>query len=192
MHPTHVKLFDTHGADNYYKALVKHVTDNQSAKKIVALGEMGLDYDRLEYSDKETQIKCVSAWNCCKDSCLTRCVDRYFDLQLNMTRECPLPLFLHMRSACTDFMGKCHCVILVLTRVKVLNLTRCTEIISRHRTSIKQAVVHSFTGTMEEMKVLTSLPELYIGINGCSLRTEESVEVVKQIPLDRLLIETGK
>lgn len=83
-------------------------------------------------------------------------------------------------------------MILVLTRVKVLNLTRCTEIISRHRTSIKQAVVHSFTGTMEEMKVLTSLPELYIGINGCSLRTEESVEVVKQIPLDRLLIETGK
>jgi TatD DNase family protein len=149
VHPTHAKLFDTHGADNYYKALLKHVTDNLSSKKIVALGEMGLDYDRLEYCDKETQMK-------------------YFDLQLNMTRECPLPLFLHMRSACTDFV----------------------EIISRHRASIKQAVVHSFTGTMEEMKLMTSLPELFIGINGCSLRTDESVEVVKQIPLDRLLLET--
>jgi TatD DNase family protein len=52
-------------------------------------------------------------------------------------------------------------------------------------------VVHSFTGTMEEMKLMTSLPELFIGINGCSLRTDESVEVVKQIPLDRLLLETG-
>lgn len=60
VHPTHAKLFDTHGADSYYAALLKHVTDNLSAKKIVALGEMGLDYDRLEYCDKETQMKCVS------------------------------------------------------------------------------------------------------------------------------------
>jgi TatD DNase family protein len=44
---------------------------------------------------------------------------------------------------------------------------------------------------MEEMNLMTSLPDLFIGINGCSLRTDESVEVVKQIPLDRLLLETG-
>jgi TatD DNase family protein len=53
----------------------------------------------------------------------------------------------------------------------------------------KRGVVHSFTGTLEEMKELVSLG-WDIGINGCSLKTVENCEVVKQIPLERLQLET--
>lgn len=50
-------------------------------------------------------------------------------------------------------------------------------------------VVHSFTGTVDESKEIIR-KGLYIGINGCSIKNEENIEVVKELPLDRLLVET--
>lgn len=50
--------------------------------------------------------------------------------------------------------------------------------------------MHSFTGTAEELKELLDLG-LYIGVNGCSLKMQENLEVVKQIPLHRIMLETG-
>ena len=32
--------------------------------------------------------------------------------------------------------------------------------------------------------------DLYIGVNGCSMKTEENVELVKKIPLDKIMIES--
>lgn len=53
----------------------------------------------------------------------------------------------------------------------------------------KGGVVHSFTGTVEEMRELMDLG-LYIGINGCSFKTAENCAVVKEVELSRLMIET--
>ncbi|KAK6819783.1 hypothetical protein RU639_007190 [Aspergillus parasiticus] len=93
---------------------------------------------------------------------------KYFEAQLDLAVEIQLPLFLHSRAASEDFER------LLAPRLEKLP---------------KKGLVHSFTGTMEEMKRMVALG-LDVGVNGCSLKTEENLEVVKALPLERLQIET--
>lgn len=93
---------------------------------------------------------------------------RAFEQQLDLAIEIQLPLFLHMRAASDDFQK------LLAPRLGRLP---------------KRGLVHSFTGSAEEMRSLVD-QGFDIGINGCSMKTEENVEVVKQIPLERIQIET--
>ena len=32
--------------------------------------------------------------------------------------------------------------------------------------------------------------DLYVGVNGCSFKTAENLEIVKKIPIDRIMLET--
>ncbi|KXX82533.1 Deoxyribonuclease Tat-D [Madurella mycetomatis] len=93
-------------------------------------------------------------------------------LALAASLEPQLPLFLHSRAAHTDFVR-------LLKEAFGERLERLE----------KGGVVHSFTGTVEEMRELMDLG-LYIGVNGCSFKTAENCAVVKKIELSRLMIET--
>lgn len=77
-------------------------------------------------------------------------------------------MFLHNRASAPDFI----------------------QILKEHRSQFSTGVVHSFDGTWEEAQCMIADLDLYIGINGCSLRTPESLQVVKNLPLDRIMIET--
>ena len=63
------------------------------------------------------------------------------------------------------------------------------EIVSANRSHFRTGVVHSFSSGKDAMLALVAL-DLYIGISGASLRTEEQLEMAKAVPLDRLMIET--
>ncbi|KAF9925929.1 TatD DNase [Linnemannia zychae] len=149
-HPTRCSEFDGYagGPDGYFNALKIYLDNPETKGKIVAIGECGLDYDRLHFCPKETQQK-------------------YFERQFDLAEKTRLPMFLHNRNTEGDF-GK---------------------LIAKHRSRFTNGVVHSFTGSVEEMKQYLDLG-LYIGINGCSLKTEESLKVAASVPLDRLMLET--
>jgi TatD DNase family protein len=92
----------------------------------------------------------------------------WFAKQLDLAVELQMPLFLHSRAAAEDFER------LLSERLEKLPM---------------RGVVHSFTGTLEEMQRIVKLG-FDVGINGCSMKTEENLAVVKEVPLERLQIET--
>uniref|UniRef100_A0A7C9DLZ5 Uncharacterized protein n=1 Tax=Opuntia streptacantha TaxID=393608 RepID=A0A7C9DLZ5_OPUST len=51
-------------------------------------------------------------------------------------------------------------------------------------------VTHSFTGSAEDRDKLLSFNNMYIGVNGCSLKTAQNLDVVRGIPVERMMIET--
>ncbi|CAG5015149.1 unnamed protein product [Parnassius apollo] len=144
-HPTRCNEF-VENPETYLDGLRDLIASNRD--KVVAVGECGLDYERLHFCEKDIQLK-------------------YFEYQIKLSREFNLPLFLHCRAAADDLV----------------------DILERNKDNVMGGVVHSFDGSLEALEKILSLG-MYIGINGCSLRTKENLEVVTKIPRDKLMIET--
>ena len=118
--------------------------------RIVAVGECGLDFDRM-FSSKENQI---------------RCLERHIALAERLEK----PLFLHERAASDAFI----------------------PIFEKHPEICKKSVVHCFTGDEKTVRRYLSMG-FSIGITGwiCDDRRAESLrKAVKEIPLERILLET--
>ncbi len=93
-----------------------------------------------------------------------------YEMQLELAAECQLPVFLHQRDAHDKFV----------------------KILSKYRDSLSGGVVHCFTGSRGELRAYLDL-EMHIGITGwiCDERRGKDLqEIVTEIPMDRLLIET--
>ncbi|XP_024986880.1 putative deoxyribonuclease TATDN1 isoform X5 [Cynara cardunculus var. scolymus] len=93
---------------------------------------------------------------------------RYFERQFELAHLLKLPMFLHMRAAAGDFC----------------------DILEQNKQRFYGGVAHSFTGTPEDRDKLLAFSNLFIGINGCSLKTSENLDALKGIPVDRMMIET--
>lgn len=118
-------------------------------EKVVAWGEIGLDYYR-NYSPKKIQ-------------------QREFKRQINIAKDLNLPLVIHNREAETDILN----------------------ILKKEYRSEKGGVIHCFSGDKKLASEFLNLG-FYISIAGpITYKSSYKLqEVVKEIPTERLLVET--
>jgi len=160
VHPTRCSEFGT--TDESWKEHLEGMRDllreGVEEGSIVAMGELGLDYARLEFCDVKLQKK-------------------GFIAQLQLAKELNLPLFLHNRDTGTD-----------LLHILKKHYFQTDDDSGKYPTRAG-GVVHSFDDTLELAQEFLDLG-LYIGINGCSLKTADNLQVVKDLPLEKMLLET--
>lgn len=94
---------------------------------------------------------------------------KVFDKQIGWALEADLPLIIHSRSAQKELL----------------------EVMAPYRNTALRGIFHSFGGTEEEAAQLLEYKNFMLGINGIlTFKKSTLAEVLKQIPLDRLVLET--
>ncbi len=89
--------------------------------------------------------------------------------QLRWALELDLPVIFHVRNAFAD-------VIDILREAEFRDV---------------RGILHSFTGTAEEMRAVLSFPNLMIAINGvATFKNANLRDYITEIPIERLLVET--
>jgi len=118
-------------------------------KKVVGIGEIGLDYYR-DLSPRYVQKDC-------------------FVRQINLAKEVKLPIIVHIRDANEDALN-------------ILKNENAREV---------GGIIHSFSGDINMAKEVIE-NNFYISVGGpiTYRNAGKLVDVVKYVPLDRLLIET--
>lgn len=119
-------------------------------KKVVCIGEIGLDY----YWEKDGEKRALQR--------------RIFIQQLDLARQLNLPVCVHNRDAHGDTM----------------------EILKKEGRGIR-GVMHCFSGSLEIARELVKM-DWYIGVDGplTFKNAAKLPEIVKEIPLERILVET--
>jgi TatD DNase family protein len=162
VHPSESLAFQPEMLDVLRALRIGH----SAARKIVAIGEIGLDY----YWDDAPH-----AWQ--------RAV---LEKQLDLAAELCLPVVLHLREAGDALDGDCSRDMLDILQ-KWLAYLRAEH----HPLARAPGVLHSFSGSLNTAEKLLEL-NFYIGITGpvTFKNAEVKREVVKSLPLECLLIET--
>src|SRR5690606_1336434 len=118
-------------------------------EKVVALGEMGLDY-HWDKSPKDVQ-------------------EKVFRAQIQLAKEVNLPIIIHNREATDDV-------------IRILQEEKAEEV---------GGIMHCYSGTVEQMQPCLEM-NFYISLAGPVTFKNAKLpkKVAKEVPLDRLLVET--
>lgn len=140
------------------------------SKKIVAIGEIGLDYywrpkttkKLMEFKEKQKKV---------------------FLQQMDLAKELNLPIIFHCRSAHNELIE------ILNIRYRIPSFTK----VSAGRQNTKpRGVVHCFTGNWEQAKEYLGMG-LCLGFNGIIFKPIQMIdwqEIIAKTPIEKILVET--
>jgi len=156
-HPTDLEEFTEQTFDEV-KKLASH-------SKVIAVGEIGIDYYWVKENEKR-------AFQC-----------NVLRQQLQFAKEINKPVIIHIREENDAWFGKASQDLLKILEVCQGSL--------QGRLAENPGVLHSFNGTLETAQKALAL-NFYIGVTGpvTYKNAGEKREIIKQLPITKLLIET--
>jgi len=159
-HPTDVEKMTPESFDELCK-LAEH-------PKVVAIGEIGLDYYWVKEPDQR-KAQCQKLLP-----------------QLQLAKSIDKPTIVHLREEDNAEHGQATEDIL-----EILHAWQGSLLALNHPLYLKPGVFHSFNGNLESARRVLEM-NFQIGITGpvTYKNAETQRELVKQLPLDRILIET--
>ena len=141
---------------------------NPKGNKIVAIGEIGLDYYWVKESDKRAQQREV------------------LKQQLKLAQEVSRPAVIHMREENDAWFGQAS-----IDLLEIISEWHAELRTKNHPLVERPGVLHSYNGNLERARKAIAL-NFYLGVTGpvTYKNAEEKRQIVRQLPLERLLIET--
>jgi len=136
--------------------------------KIVAIGEIGLDY----YWIKEPEKRGLQ--------------HKVLKQQLMLAQEVSRPVIIHMREENDAWFGQASVDLL-----EILSQWHEELLAKNHPLAEKPGVLHSYNGNLETARRAINL-NFYIGVTGpvTYKNANEKRKIIAQLPLEKLLIET--
>ncbi|HEX5840502.1 MAG TPA: TatD family hydrolase [Anaerolineales bacterium] len=179
-HPTDVEKWDKSSYENLRSLIIKTADssymqgtphEQQAARphnKIVAIGEIGLDYYWVREAEKQAHQRDV------------------LKQQLQLALDVSKPVVIHMREADDAWFGQASTDLLDILAEWQGDLQAHS-----HPLAAAPGVLHSFNGNLDTAQKAIAL-NFFIGVTGpvTYKNAEEKRQIIRQLPLDRLLIET--
>lgn len=155
------KTREEHFDSNLYKEVITNAGEN--AKRIIGIGECGLDYYRLPEDRNHEEIKSLQR--------------AAFQAQIDLAVELDLALCIHCRPS-DGTQDAYEEMIEIVQKIKSVHPNLRLEI-------------HCYTGNAENAVKFVELGA-FIGLNGIITfdKTGRSEEVVKAVPLESIILET--
>ena len=124
---------------------------------------MAFDFSRKVYAVGEIGLDCYWSKDFLKEQ------QEAFRLQLELAAKKSLPVIIHSRESTELILG-------ILKEMRSLGI---------------KGVMHAYSGSIETYRELQDIGDWYIGIGGVLTYKKASIaESVRQIPLDRIILET--